>query len=132
MATYTVKSGDSLSRIALNVLGDMSLWPRIAQANGLAAPYTIYPGQVLQLPGVTKLMPRPITTMPITINRPSGPFLPAPGLPPGSTTGAGGGILQWVMDNKLLVGGLLVGVAVIALLATQAPKRRKRRGPESE
>jgi LysM repeat protein len=50
MATYIVRSGDSLSKIARDVLGDMRRWPQIAAANRLSAPYTIRAGQVLQLP----------------------------------------------------------------------------------
>lgn len=47
---YTVAAGDSLSEIAAryNVT-----WDAIAQANGLAAPYTIYRGQKLTIPGAT-------------------------------------------------------------------------------
>lgn len=52
MATYTVKSGDSLSAIAGAVLGDESRWVDIAVLNDIASPYLIYPGQVLQLPEV--------------------------------------------------------------------------------
>jgi len=49
MSSYVVKSGDSLSTIARDVLGDMSRWPELAQANQIESPYTIYTGQVLQL-----------------------------------------------------------------------------------
>lgn len=51
MITYTVKSGDSLSVIARDVLGDVNLWPVIASANGIGPPYLIQPGQILLLPG---------------------------------------------------------------------------------
>lgn len=50
MRTYTVKPGDSISVIARDVLGDISLWPEIATINGLSNPYIIFPGQVLNLP----------------------------------------------------------------------------------
>ncbi len=52
MATeiYRVKSGESLSIIAKNLLGDMQRWPEIAFLNGISHPYFIYPGQVLELP----------------------------------------------------------------------------------
>jgi LysM repeat protein len=48
-ATYTVVSGDTLIGIARSqqVAGG---WQAIASANGIAAPYTIHPGQVLTLP----------------------------------------------------------------------------------
>jgi LysM repeat protein len=52
MATeiYKVKTGESLSIISRNVLGDMERWPEIAFLNGLRHPYFIYPGQILELP----------------------------------------------------------------------------------
>lgn len=52
MATeiYRVKSGESLSIIARDLLGDMQRWPEIAFLNGISHPYFIYPGQVLELP----------------------------------------------------------------------------------
>lgn len=50
--TYTVVSGDSLSRIAMRVYGKASRWPEIFEANRdqLTDPDRIYPGQVLKLP----------------------------------------------------------------------------------
>ncbi len=50
--TYTVESGDSLSRIAKEVYGDASEYPRIFEANQpmLKDPDKIYPGQVLRIP----------------------------------------------------------------------------------
>lgn len=47
-STYTVKSGDTLSGIG-SKLGVN--WQSIASANGISSPYTIYPGQVLAIPG---------------------------------------------------------------------------------
>ena len=47
-STYTVKSGDTLSGIG-SKLGVN--WQSIASANGISSPYTIYPGQVLTIPG---------------------------------------------------------------------------------
>ena len=47
--TYTVVKGDSLSRIG-NRLGVP--WRKIAEANNIEAPYTIFPGQVLVIPEV--------------------------------------------------------------------------------
>ncbi len=48
-ASYTVQSGDSLSKIAKaeNVTGG---WQALAQANGITSPYVIQPGQQLTLP----------------------------------------------------------------------------------
>ena len=46
ITTYTVRSGDYLSTIAPRVGVD---WQTIARLNGIGAPYTIYPNQVLKL-----------------------------------------------------------------------------------
>jgi hypothetical protein len=46
----TVKSGDTLSAIALATLGDAGRYPEIAAANNIANPNLIYPGQVLTIP----------------------------------------------------------------------------------
>lgn len=46
--SHTVKSGESLSVIASNYSGVS--WQQIADANGISAPYTIQPGQVLTIP----------------------------------------------------------------------------------
>jgi nucleoid-associated protein YgaU len=50
--TYTVKSGDSLSKIAKQAYGDGSKWRAIFDANRdqLEDPDLIHPGQVLKLP----------------------------------------------------------------------------------
>lgn len=52
MQTRTVVRGDSLSKIAKEVYGKASLWPRIFEANRdiLDDPDKIYPGQVLKIP----------------------------------------------------------------------------------
>lgn len=52
--TYTVKSGDSLSRIARRELGNAKHWPLIFQANRdqLENPDLIHPGQVLKIPAL--------------------------------------------------------------------------------
>lgn len=50
--SYTVKAGDTLSRIAKEVYGDASQWKKIHQANREAIPNPdlIHPGQELTLP----------------------------------------------------------------------------------
>ncbi len=50
--TYTVMSGDSLSRIARRLWGNAALWPRLFEANRstIKDPDLIYPGQVLTIP----------------------------------------------------------------------------------
>lgn len=50
--TYTVKSGDSLSKIAKEIYGDAMAYTKIFEANKpmLSDPDKIYPGQVLRIP----------------------------------------------------------------------------------
>lgn len=50
--TYTVKAGDTLSRIAKEHLGDANAYMKIFEANRdqLSDPNKIHPGQVLKLP----------------------------------------------------------------------------------
>lgn len=50
--TYTVKSGDTLSKIAKELLGDAQAYPRIFEANRdqLSDPDKIKVGQVLKIP----------------------------------------------------------------------------------
>jgi nucleoid-associated protein YgaU len=50
--TYTVKSGDSLSKIAKHHYGHAGEWKRIFEANRetIKDPDLIHPGQVLRIP----------------------------------------------------------------------------------
>jgi uncharacterized protein YidB (DUF937 family) len=50
--TYTVKAGDSLSKIAKKLYGDATLWRKIFDANTdqIKNPDLIHPGQVLKIP----------------------------------------------------------------------------------
>jgi nucleoid-associated protein YgaU len=49
---YTVKKGDSLSKIAKALMGDGKKWPKIFEANKevIKNPDLIYPGQQLRIP----------------------------------------------------------------------------------
>jgi nucleoid-associated protein YgaU len=49
---YTVRSGDTLSKIAKEQLGDAGKYPQLFEANRpmLSDPDKIYPGQVLRIP----------------------------------------------------------------------------------
>ncbi|GAA3243863.1 LysM peptidoglycan-binding domain-containing protein [Pseudonocardia petroleophila] len=47
---YTVQRGDTLSKIAKEFYGKASEYPRIAQANNIANPDLIHPGQDLLIP----------------------------------------------------------------------------------
>jgi len=51
-STYTVKPGDTLSKIAKELLGDAKAYPEIFEANRdqLSDPDKIKPGQVLKIP----------------------------------------------------------------------------------
>jgi len=51
--TYTVVSGDSLSKIAKKIYGDGGRWKEIFEANNdkIKNPDLIHPGQVLKIPG---------------------------------------------------------------------------------
>jgi nucleoid-associated protein YgaU len=51
-STYTVKAGDTLSKIAKDLLGDANAYTKIFQANRdqLSDPDRIKPGQVLKVP----------------------------------------------------------------------------------
>jgi nucleoid-associated protein YgaU len=51
--TYTVVSGDSLSKIAKKTYGDANRWKEIFEANKdtVKNPDLIHPGQVLKIPG---------------------------------------------------------------------------------
>jgi hypothetical protein len=46
---YRVKPGDSLSKIAYNILGDASRYPEIMRKNGLTETSMLYPGTTLQI-----------------------------------------------------------------------------------
>jgi nucleoid-associated protein YgaU len=50
--TYTVVSGDSLSKISKRIYGDASKWKKIFEANTdqIKNPDLIHPGQVLKIP----------------------------------------------------------------------------------
>ena len=54
--TYTVKKGDSLSKIAKAVYGSANKWKRIYEANQdqIADADLIHPGQVLKIPDPTR------------------------------------------------------------------------------
>jgi nucleoid-associated protein YgaU len=54
MQTYTVVSGDSLSKIAKQIYGKASLWKTIYEANQdqIKDPDLIFPGQMLRIPEI--------------------------------------------------------------------------------
>jgi len=62
MAEYIVKTGDTLSKIAVGTLGSAGKWRLIAEVNGLIKPDKIRVGQRLRLPGEVKEVPGVINT----------------------------------------------------------------------
>lgn len=48
--TYTVRTGDTLWGISVRFYGSGARWTAIAQANGIADPRSLHPGQVLKIP----------------------------------------------------------------------------------
>ncbi len=86
--TYTVQSGDTLSKIARTVYGDARKYPLIQQANNLADPSRIWVGQVLTIPSLagesptTPEEPQPSPT-PSPTPAPTSPSpAPEPGVDP--------------------------------------------------
>ena len=60
LRTYTIQSGDTLSGIAQQQLGDANRWPEIFLLNrSIRHPDRISPGQVLTLPVDTPTQPPP-------------------------------------------------------------------------
>ena len=56
---YTVRSGDSLERIARRELGNASRWRDVAKLNGISDPNLVRVGQVLTLPQAGKAAAKP-------------------------------------------------------------------------
>lgn len=81
--TYTIRSGDSLGRIAQRELGDPGAVDRIASLNGLSKPYTIYAGRTLLLPAAG-LQPASASSAPTSVARAAA--APAPRATDGRTT----------------------------------------------
>ncbi|MBM7131345.1 peptidoglycan DD-metalloendopeptidase family protein [Dyella mobilis] len=96
--TYTVTKGDTLYSIAFRNGTDFRA---LAQLNGIAAPYTIWPGQVLKLPGhgasspvhasapvVVAKAPPTSASAPVfqTLPKPATGSAPPPAQPPATTT----------------------------------------------
>lgn len=102
-STVRVQRGDTLYRIAVNngiSPMDLALWNRIS------APYTIYPGQTLQLyPGSGSARPttassRPATPASGSASRPAQP--PAPVAPPAGVPANSGFAWRWPADGQIV------------------------------
>ncbi|WP_062794176.1 LysM peptidoglycan-binding domain-containing protein [Delftia acidovorans] len=109
--SYTVVGGETLKTIARNVLGDSSLWWRIAEANGLAVSGDgeLTAGQTLSIPKLALNANNADTFQPYDPSRVTGSLdsvLPAP-------AGQGGGC------GAL---GKIIMVAVAVVVAVYAPQ----------
>jgi len=71
--TYTVQSGDTLTKIARKFYGDPHKYPLIQAANNLNASGTIWVGQVLVIPPVAGASAGPVSSSP-----PASPSTPTP------------------------------------------------------
>lgn len=86
VSTYTVKRGDTLSKIAREVYGDGTKYPVIQQANKIDDPSKIYVGQVLLIPAISGTSPVPPSQPAPTPAEPVTPSQPAPIPTPPSPT----------------------------------------------
>lgn len=98
---YTVKSGDSLTKISMALYGTYDRWAEIAQLNNIQGPdYVIQPGQNLVLPDSTgagtEADPR-VINQGITIKAP----------PTGPS----------IFDKKFMVMGFEISMTQIAIIA---------------
>lgn len=125
---YTVKSGDSLSKIARDVLGNMSVWPEIARLNNISSPYIITPGQQLTLPGASTpaAAPSAVTSPSPIVTRPSvSATAPAPAR---VTATAGPAIMEFLRKNYLWIAGGIAGIMALSLLAPAGKSVAKKGG----
>jgi len=126
MAAYTVKAGDSLSKIARDVLGNLALWPAIASLNSIAAPYIIRAGQVLQLPGGSPGVPGPVV-VPVVQRPPLAPGVPGSSMVPGAEYQPGAsGLIDFAKKNWVWLALAGVGVGLL-LWPAGAPSGKTRR-----
>lgn len=138
---YTVKSGDTLSKLAIQFYGDMARWREIATANKLENPNLIRVGQQLVIPGLSSIQenaeymyPSNVTTalpegfsrdssgalrIPITQGAPSAPS------PVRTATMAPTGLAS--MLKKPMVLAALGLIAVLALMKPKPARRRRRK-----
>lgn len=111
MRSYTVKSGDTLSKIAGAMLGSESLYTKIAALNNISNPNLIFPGQVLQIPD----LPQGLVDSSAMVSPKPSAATPAKTVT--STTQPAGSATKWV----IWAGGTILA----AILAAVAYKRSK-------
>lgn len=114
MRSYTVKSGDTLSKIAGAMLGSESLYTKIAALNNISNPNLIFPGQVLQIPDLPQGL---VDSSTMVSPKPSNSGIVSPAKAVTSTTAPAGSATKWV----IWAGGTILA----AILAAVAYKRAK-------
>ncbi len=97
-ATYVVRSGDSLERIARRELGDGARWREVAELNGIKNPNLVRVGQKLTMPGAA------IASSPAKTRAPQA--APRPGKAPATSSGntyvvAKGDVLSRIAERQL-------------------------------
>lgn len=110
--SYVVRPKDTLYSIAFRFGRD---WKELAASNGIAAPYTIRPGQVIQLSKKTArpaASPRPVVTTsrpaiqpaprPATTNKPAARRTPSTAAPATPKAPAPGGSWLWPADGTVI------------------------------
>lgn len=106
---YTVRTGDTLQSIAQAVWGDVNLWYKIAEANGLSGNAALVEGQGLMLPtGVIQTAHNAGTFTPYDPNAAIGDLSPTTPAPPSKSGGGCGGLL------KIIVAVVAVAVTAVA------------------
>ena len=88
--TYTVKSGDTIAKIAA---AQGMRWDALAELNGVQSPFVIYPGQVLKLSGSAS------TPAPVHADRGGERQAPAAPAPQVSGSGKGAGAVAYMMQQ---------------------------------
>lgn len=153
-ADHVVEKGDTLSQIALDHLGDAQVWPEVFEASRLldqpipmVDPDLIYPGQLIDLPGVGVDEQLPTNPVSDEVSQPAGsPVSPRQIEPPGeaeslvdpneqsgvtdapevSVAEADDGT-SWVLPAMVGAGTLLAGVLLVSLRQRRAMQARFRR-----
>lgn len=125
--TYTVVSGDTLSKISQKLFGTTANWRALYDNNVSvigANPDLIRVGQVLQIPMMLAGSVTTQTTTAYSTPSTSVPALPGYTAPPQPTSGGIMDQIKAILSNKtyLMVGGAVVAAIVAALVLNK--KRR--------
>jgi len=126
---YTVKSGDSLSSIARDVLGNMSRWLDLMKLNPIITdPNKIYVGQVLTLPAYNidtgKYLPLDSSGKPVLTSTNIAPSSPSPYSSLSSVASGGTSVdwRSWLTDPKKIM-ILAVGAGTLMFLLAAPAKK---------